>query len=96
MLSTAMPFLDLDRDLVVAEVMRRRNWRIAGIVGGWHPTSRSTRPQKGRSFELSCSRTDREYDLALDVPFGGSFVCLASVPERIGAVQDDADCPVIE
>jgi hypothetical protein len=47
MRSTAMPFLGLDRDLVVAEVMRRRDWRIAGVVGGWHPTSRSTRSQKG-------------------------------------------------
>jgi hypothetical protein len=42
------------------------------------------------------STFDREDDLALDVAFGGSFVCLASVGKRIGAVQDDADRPVIE
>jgi type IV secretory pathway TraG/TraD family ATPase VirD4 len=38
-LSTAMSFLGLYRDPVVAEVTRRCNWRIADIVGGDHPTT---------------------------------------------------------
>jgi len=39
MLSTAMSFLGLYRDPVVAEVTRRCDWRIADIVGAKHPTS---------------------------------------------------------
>ncbi|EWY38544.1 hypothetical protein N825_12090 [Skermanella stibiiresistens SB22] len=39
---------------------------------------------------------DREDDLALDVAFGSSFVCLAGGGEGVGAVQDDADRSVIE
>ena len=38
-LSTAMSFLGLYRDPVVAEVTRRCDWRIADIVGGDHPTT---------------------------------------------------------
>jgi type IV secretion system protein VirD4 len=38
-LSTAMSFLGLYRDPVVAEVTRRCDWRIADIVGGKHPTT---------------------------------------------------------
>ncbi|MDE1992560.1 MAG: conjugal transfer protein TraG [Rhizobiaceae bacterium] len=38
-LSTAMSFLGLYRDPVVAEVTRRCDWRIADIVGGRQPTS---------------------------------------------------------
>jgi type IV secretion system protein VirD4 len=38
-LSTAMSFLGLYRDPVVAEVTRRCDWRIADIVGGKRPTS---------------------------------------------------------
>ncbi|MCP3404770.1 conjugal transfer protein TraG [Bradyrhizobium sp. CCGB01] len=38
-LSTAMSFLGLYRDPVVAEVTRRCDWRIADIVGARHPTS---------------------------------------------------------
>lgn len=38
-LSTAMSFLGLYRDPVVAEVTRRCDWRIVDIVSGRHPTS---------------------------------------------------------
>ncbi|MEX0852232.1 MAG: conjugal transfer protein TraG [Bauldia sp.] len=38
-LSTAMSFLGLYRDPVVAEVTRRCNWRITDIVGGARPTT---------------------------------------------------------
>jgi type IV secretion system protein VirD4 len=38
-LSTAMSFLGLYRDPVVAEVTRRCDWRIADIVGGARPTT---------------------------------------------------------
>ncbi|MFG1433329.1 conjugal transfer protein TraG [Xanthobacter sp. V2C-8] len=38
-LSTAMSFLGLYRDPVVAEVTRRCDWRIDDIVGGKHPTT---------------------------------------------------------
>ena len=38
-LSTAMSFLGLYRDPVVAEVTRRCDWRIVDIVGGKHPTT---------------------------------------------------------
>ena len=38
-LSTAMSFLGLYRDPVVAEVTRRCDWRISDIVGGEHPTT---------------------------------------------------------
>jgi len=38
-LSTAMSFLGLYRDPVVAEVTRRCDWRIADMVGGKHPTT---------------------------------------------------------
>ena len=38
-LSTAMSFLGLYRDPVVATVTRRCDWRIADLVGGKHPTS---------------------------------------------------------
>jgi type IV secretion system protein VirD4 len=38
-LSTAMSFLGLYRDPVVAEVTRRCDWRIADIVGGTRPTT---------------------------------------------------------
>ncbi|MEW6122420.1 conjugal transfer protein TraG [Sphingomonas daechungensis] len=38
-LSTAMSFLGLYRDPVVAEVTRRCDWRIADIVGGRRPTT---------------------------------------------------------
>ncbi|RIJ43516.1 conjugal transfer protein TraG, partial [Maribellus luteus] len=38
-LSTAMSFLGLYRDPVVAEVTRRCDWRIADIVGARQPTS---------------------------------------------------------
>ena len=38
-LSTAMSFLGLYRDPVVAEVTRRCDWRIADMVGGPSPTS---------------------------------------------------------
>ncbi|WP_353429680.1 conjugal transfer protein TraG [Paracoccus denitrificans] len=38
-LSTAMSFLGLYRDPVVAEVTRRSDWRISDIVGGEHPTT---------------------------------------------------------
>ncbi|RWH82198.1 MAG: conjugal transfer protein TraG [Mesorhizobium sp.] len=38
-LSTAMSFLGLYRDPVVAEVTRRCNWRITDIVGSKHPTT---------------------------------------------------------
>ncbi len=38
-LSTAMSFLGLYRDPVVAEVTRRCDWRIADIVGGKQPTT---------------------------------------------------------
>jgi type IV secretion system protein VirD4 len=38
-LSTAMSFLGLYRDPVVAEVTRRCDWRITDIVGGKHPTT---------------------------------------------------------
>ena len=38
-LSTAMSFLGLYRDPVVAEVTRRCDWRIADIVGALQPTS---------------------------------------------------------
>jgi len=38
-LSTAMSFLGLYRDPVVAEVTRRCDWRIADIVGGDHPAT---------------------------------------------------------
>jgi len=38
-LSTAMSFLGLYRDPVVAEVTRRCDWRIADIVGGDRPTT---------------------------------------------------------
>ncbi|GBQ64542.1 conjugal transfer protein TraG [Ameyamaea chiangmaiensis NBRC 103196] len=38
-LSTAMSFLGLYRDPVVAEVTRRCDWRIADIVGAQQPTS---------------------------------------------------------
>ena len=38
-LSTAMSFLGLYRDPVVAEVTRRFDWRITDIVGGKHPTT---------------------------------------------------------
>ncbi|MEP7457625.1 conjugal transfer protein TraG [Phyllobacterium sp. SB3] len=38
-LSTAMSFLGLYRDPVVAEVTRRCDWRIADIVGAQRPTS---------------------------------------------------------
>jgi hypothetical protein len=56
---------------------------------------KNTFPNSARLLE-SMSSFDREDDLALDVTFGGSFVCLASVGKRKGAVQDDADRPVIE
>ncbi|RZN34358.1 conjugal transfer protein TraG [Bradyrhizobium sp. Leo121] len=38
-LSTAMSFLGLYRDPVVAKVTRRCDWRITDIVGGKHPTT---------------------------------------------------------
>lgn len=38
-LSTAMSFLDLYRDPVVAAVTRRSEWRIADLMSGPHPTS---------------------------------------------------------
>jgi type IV secretion system protein VirD4 len=38
-LSTAMSFLGLYRDPVIAEVTRRCDWRIADIVGGDRPTT---------------------------------------------------------
>jgi len=38
-LSTAMSFLGLYRDPVVAEVTRRCDWRIADMVDGKHPTT---------------------------------------------------------
>jgi type IV secretion system protein VirD4 len=38
-LSTAMSFLGLYRDPVVAEVTRRCDWRIADLVGGARPTT---------------------------------------------------------
>ncbi|MDH2134456.1 conjugal transfer protein TraG [Sphingobium yanoikuyae] len=38
-LSTAMSFLGLYRDPVVAEVTRRCDWRIADMVGGKYPTT---------------------------------------------------------
>ncbi|TPI12194.1 conjugal transfer protein TraG [Mesorhizobium sp. B4-1-3] len=38
-LSTAMSFLGLYRDPVVAEVTRRCDWRITDIAGGKHPTT---------------------------------------------------------
>ncbi|MEI3853622.1 MULTISPECIES: conjugal transfer protein TraG [unclassified Ensifer] len=38
-LSTAMSFLGLYRDPVVAEVTRRCDWRIADVVGGDRPTT---------------------------------------------------------
>ena len=38
-LSTAMSFLGLYRDPVVAEVTRRCDWRITDIIGGKHPTT---------------------------------------------------------
>lgn len=38
-LSTAMSFLGLYRDPVVAEVTRRCDWRITDMVGGKHPTT---------------------------------------------------------
>jgi type IV secretion system protein VirD4 len=38
-LSTAMSFLGLYRDPVVAAVTRRCDWRIADLVGGKHPTT---------------------------------------------------------
>ena len=38
-LSTAMSFLGLYRDPVVAEVTRRCDWRIADMVGDKHPTT---------------------------------------------------------
>jgi type IV secretion system protein VirD4 len=38
-LSTAMSFLGLYRDPVIAEVTRRCDWRITDIVGGKHPTT---------------------------------------------------------
>lgn len=38
-LSTAMSFLGLYRDPVVAEVTRRCDWRITDMVGGTHPTT---------------------------------------------------------
>ncbi len=38
-LSTAMSFLGLYRDPVVAEVTRRCDWRIGDIVAGEHPTT---------------------------------------------------------
>jgi type IV secretion system protein VirD4 len=38
-LSTAMSFLGLYRDPVVAQVTRRCDWRIAGLVGGERPAS---------------------------------------------------------
>ena len=38
-LSTAMSFLGLYRDPLVAEVTRRCDWRIADIVGGGRPTT---------------------------------------------------------
>src|SRR3546814_5420618 len=38
-LSTAMSFLGLYRDPVVAEVTRRCDWRIVDIVGSKHPTT---------------------------------------------------------
>ncbi|MET3794320.1 conjugal transfer protein TraG [Aquamicrobium terrae] len=38
-LSTAMSFLGLYRDPVVAEVTRRCDWRITDVVGGKHPTT---------------------------------------------------------
>ena len=38
-LSTAMSFLGLYRDPVVAEVTRRCDWRIGDVVGGKHPTT---------------------------------------------------------
>ncbi|WP_029006234.1 conjugal transfer protein TraG [Azorhizobium doebereinerae] len=38
-LSTAMSFLGLYRDPVIAEVTRRCDWRIADIVGGKSPTT---------------------------------------------------------
>jgi type IV secretion system protein VirD4 len=38
-LSTAMSFLGLYRDPVVAEVTRRCDWRIADLIGGERPTS---------------------------------------------------------
>ncbi|OZA85890.1 MAG: conjugal transfer protein TraG, partial [Azorhizobium sp. 39-67-5] len=38
-LSTAMSFLGLYRDPVIAEVTRRCDWRIADIVGTRHPTT---------------------------------------------------------
>ena len=38
-LSTAMSFLGLYRDPVVAEVTRRCDWRIADVVGGKRPTT---------------------------------------------------------
>jgi type IV secretion system protein VirD4 len=38
-LSTAMSFLGLYRDPIVAEVTRRCDWRIADIVGGEQPTT---------------------------------------------------------
>ncbi|UCI05214.1 conjugal transfer protein TraG [Mesorhizobium sp. B1-1-8] len=38
-LSTAMSFLGLYRDPVVAEVTRRCDWRITDIVGSKHPTT---------------------------------------------------------
>src|SRR3546814_20549335 len=38
-LSTAMSFLGLYRDPVVAEVTRRCDWRITDIVGGARPST---------------------------------------------------------
>ena len=38
-LSTAMSFLGLYRDPVVAQVTRRCDWRIGDVVGGRHPTT---------------------------------------------------------
>ncbi|MBZ9699056.1 conjugal transfer protein TraG [Mesorhizobium sp. CO1-1-9] len=38
-LSTAMSFLGLYRDPIIAEVTRRCDWRIGDIVGGNHPTT---------------------------------------------------------
>ena len=46
-------------------------------------------------IEVSSSR-DREDDLALNVPTGGSFVRLASVRKRKRAVYGDANRPSIE
>jgi type IV secretion system protein VirD4 len=55
-LSTAMSFLGLYRDPIVARVMSRCDWRISDLVEGDHPSpsTLSSRPPTSAARSRSC------------------------------------------